>query len=262
MKERAYKGLTSGEVLRSKELHGSNEYAKRKKKSVFRLFIESFSDPIIRILLVALGINVLFTIKNVNWAETVGIVIAILISTIVSTISEYTGERAFEKLRSTQENTTVNVIRNEKTEVIQASELVVGDLVLLREGDRIAADGMIAEGYVRVDQSTINGEPEPAEKRQSVRLSDELCKLYAGSLIVEGEGLMTVTAVGEKSVYGRIAGEIQTESMESPLKARLGKLAKTISKIGYAAAALVSLTFLFKSFVIDAQFDLTEILCG
>ncbi len=256
----ALKGLNDEEVRASREKYGSNEYTKAKKKSFLRRLLDSFSDPIIRILLLAMIVNLIFTIRNINWSETAGIVIAVAISTFVSAISEYGSEKAFEKLKEESKNISANVVRNGKPQRIGGEELVVGDIVLLGEGEKIAADGVILQGSLKIDQSAVSGESEPVQKSPSSRQGTETDRLYAGTLIVEGEGKMMVTAVGDNSVYGKIAGEIQTESGESPLKNRLNKLAGTISKIGYAAAALVALTYLFNVFVIDSGYNVAEIL--
>lgn len=253
-----YKGLTDEQVQASKEQFGENIYAKKKKKSIVRRFFENLNDPIVRVLLIAMGINLLFTIRNINWVETVGIVIAVLISSIVSTLSEYGSEKAFEKMRDEQKKRRVMVLRNGLPKEISAEEVVVGDALLLSPGEMIAADGKLLKGKIKVDESAINGESVPAQK--SVDGDENATLLFAGSLILEGEGLMQVMSVGQNSLYGQIAGEIQQEDEPSPLKNRLSRLASTISKIGYLAAALVALTYLFGEFIADANFILPNIL--
>ena len=101
-------GLTNEEVIKSREKYGSNIFSKKKQDSFFKLLMETFSDPIIKILLIALGIKVIFLIKDFDWYETVGIVIAILVASLISSISEYGSMRAFNKL--TEEATKINVI--------------------------------------------------------------------------------------------------------------------------------------------------------
>ncbi|MBQ8215511.1 MAG: calcium-translocating P-type ATPase, PMCA-type [Clostridia bacterium] len=253
-----YKGLNDEQVLASKARFGENVYLKKKKKSILKRFFENLNDPIVRVLLIAMGVNLLFTIRNINWVETAGIVIAVLISSIVSTLSEYGSEKAFEKMQETQKNRRVVVLRNGAAREISAEELVVGDAILLSPGEMIAADGKLIKGMLKVDESAINGESAPAPKTADG--AETKNSLFAGSLIVEGEGLMQVTAVGQNSLYGQIAGEIQQEDEPSPLKNRLSKLASTISKIGYLAAALVALTYLFGEFVVDAHFVLPDVL--
>ncbi|MBQ9130428.1 MAG: HAD-IC family P-type ATPase, partial [Clostridia bacterium] len=253
-----YKGLSDEQVRASKERYGENIYTKKKKKGLVRRFFENLNDPIVRVLLIAMAINLLFTIRNINWMETAGIVIAVLISSIVSTLSEYGSEKAFEKMKQEQKNRRAAVLRNGIVREISAEEVVVGDAVLLTPGEMIAADGKLLKGMLKVDESAINGESSPAQK--CINGEETAVRLFAGSLIIEGEGLMQVTAVGQNSLYGQIAGEIQQEDEPSPLKNRLSKLASTISKIGYLAAALVALTYLFGEFVVDAHFVLPDVL--
>ena len=92
-------GLSDAEVLENSDKYGKNVISSKKNDGFFKLFFSSFGDPIIRILLIALGIKVVFLIKNFDWYETVGIVIAILIASLISTISEYGSEKAFLKLQ-------------------------------------------------------------------------------------------------------------------------------------------------------------------
>ena len=105
------KGLTKEEVLLSKEKHGENLLAKEKTKGFFRRFIENLNDPIIKILIIALVVEVIFTLGNVNFFEIFGIVLAILIATTVSTASEFGSERAFEKMQSDATASRVRVLR-------------------------------------------------------------------------------------------------------------------------------------------------------
>ena len=97
--ERNIEGLTEEQVLENRKKYGSNKITSLKKETFFSLFIESFSDPMIRILLIALGIKTVFLIKDFDWYETVGIVIAIFIASFISSISEYGSQKAFERLQ-------------------------------------------------------------------------------------------------------------------------------------------------------------------
>ena len=118
------KGLTDNEVLSSREKYGSNSLKREKSKSFFKRFIENLSDPIIRILLIALGIQLVVTMGNCDFLEIGGIVVAILISTTVSTISEYTSEKSFEKLRESESRENTRVLRNGRMEIITPDEII------------------------------------------------------------------------------------------------------------------------------------------
>ena len=136
-------GLTDNEVIESRKKFGSNVINSSKKNSFIKQYIATLGDPIIRILLIALGIKTVFLIKNFDWYETVGIVIAIFLASFISTISEYGSEKAFEKLQEESSKIKCKVLRNNKVVEVNIDEVVVGDIVLLESGDRIPADGEI-----------------------------------------------------------------------------------------------------------------------
>lgn len=261
MNTNIYTGLNDEEVKRSAEKYGRNVYERVKPKGIIRRLLDNFKDPIIRILLLAMGVNLLFTLKNINWAENAGIIIAVMISVFVSALSERGSEKAFIRLREREEKRNVRVLRNSTVILVPTEELVVGDVIFLSSGTKIPADAVLKDGHVLVDQSAINGESEPSEKSpQNTETNNERSKIYAGTVITEGECTAIVTSVGSMSLYGQIAREIQTEKAESPLKNRLSKLAKSITRIGYAAAAVVAAAYLFNVFVIDSAFISSEIL--
>lgn len=257
------RGLTENEVKESRRLHGDNSLSKQKTKGFLRRFFENLSDPIIKILLFALGLEVLFTFGNCNLVEVFGIVAAILFATLVSTISEYGSERAFAKIEAETRNTKVRVQRDGNTVEIDASELVVGDIVLLSAGEKIQADGKIIDGELYCDQSALNGENEEILKHvgrpASWELSDE-CRVFRGSIITRGNALMRVERVGSSSYYGMVATDVQEETRVSPLKLRLGKLAGQISRLGYVVALIVGLIYLFNTIVVDNGYNTTLIL--
>ena len=135
------KGLTSQEVERSLKLHGDNSLKKEKGKGFIKRFLENLSDPIIRILMIALVLQVVFTFGNIDYFELGGIIVAIFLSTIVSTVSEYRSEQAFEKLSNDGIDGQVSVLRDGEIRRICASDLVVGDIIYLSVGEKIQADG-------------------------------------------------------------------------------------------------------------------------
>ncbi len=138
-----YKGLNDEEVINNRMKYGSNTFSKKKQDTFFKLLLETFSDPIIKILLIALGIKTIFLIKDFDWYETVGIVLAILVASLISSISEYGSMRAFNKLTEESSKINVRVKRNGQVIEIPISDVVVNDLVLLSTGDKIPADGLV-----------------------------------------------------------------------------------------------------------------------
>jgi len=261
-------GLTIDEISKSKDQYGDNQLGKRKRNTFFKQFIQSFNDPIIKILLIVLAVNVLFLIRNFDWYETAGIAVAIFLATFISTLSEYGSESAFEKLQEEADKTKCRVKRAEGLLELPINDIVVGDYIILQAGERIPSDGMIVFGELNVDQSTLNGETKETHKipSKTSSLNDDGSdfmqknKLFRGSIVCNGEGVMLVTQVGNNTFYGRIAYEIQEETRESPLKLRLGKLAETISSFGYIGAATVAVADLFSSIFMSQGFDMVKIM--
>ncbi|MBR1679910.1 MAG: calcium-translocating P-type ATPase, PMCA-type [Bacilli bacterium] len=252
-------GLSDVEVIENRKKYGKNSLTEIKKKSFFSLFLESLGDPIIKILLIALAVKVIFLFKDFDYFETLGILIAVLIASFISTISEYGSEETFKKLQEEQESQKVKVKRNNQIVEIKLEEVVVGDLILLESGDSVPSDGFLIEGSLYVDESKLNGETREQKKEASKTL-EEKSKLLRGMNIYEGKGMMLSQKVGDQTLYGNLAKEIQEEEPDSPLKTRLFGLAKTISKIGYIGAFLVTFSYLFSVLVMDNHFDISAIL--
>ncbi len=248
-------GLNEAQVRASREQNGSNLFTGKKRKSLIRKYLESFGDPIIRILLVALAVNVFFMLKTGEFLETVGIALAVFLSTFVSTLSEYGSETAFLRLQSEAEKLVCRVRRAGILTELPIGEVVVGDVVILTAGEKIPADGILLSGELRVDESTLNGESTEARKSNRERSS-----LYRGTLVTEGEGVMLVEKVGDGTLYGKLAGELQGESVDSPMKVRLSRLARQISRLGYTAALLIAFADLFHAIVMENFYVKSEIL--
>ena len=257
-------GLTSEEAKRSKEKHGDNSLVKEKTKGFIRRFFENLNDPIIKILIMALAIEVVFTFGHCNIFEVVGIVAAILLATTVSTVSEFGSERAFEKMQNESADDKVKAVRDGEITEIPISEIVIGDIIYLSAGEKIAADGVLISGRISVDQSALNGESKEISKSFDGKdVGFELSsknKVFRGSIITVGEAVMRVERVGSSTYYGMVARDVQSETRVSPLKHRLSKLAGQISKIGYVMAIIVGIVYLFNSFVVDNGFVWEQII--
>ena len=229
-------GLNEKEVNDSREKHGANELCKKSAGSFWSKFVTNLSDPIIRILIFALVINIVFMLEGFDVIESVGIAVTILISTLVSTLSELGSEKAFDKLDKEFENMKVKVYRDGRLKVLRSAEIVVGDVILVNSGDKIAADGLLVKGEITADQSALTGETKEVYKTAGGSdeiSSDNISALFCGSLATSGECLMRVSAVGDKTYYGQTAGDLTSDCPASPLKEKLTKLAKQISHIGY-----------------------------
>ena len=244
------KGLSNDEVIKQRKKYGTNSITKINKSSFFKLFLESLADPIIRILLIALAIKLLFLFKDFNIYETIGILVAVFLASFISTISEYGSEAAFNRLQEESSKIRAKVFRNNKLKEIIIDDIVIGDYVKLSNGDLIPADGYLISGDLKVDESSLNGEKKEAKKTST--LSSEVLR---GTVVYSGNATMVVTKVGDNTLYGSLARELQEDNPTSPLKERLWGFAKIISKIGYFGAVLVSLSYLFSVIVIKNNFD-------
>ena len=264
--------LTFDEASQSRAFHGSNELSKQARKSFLKKFLSNLGDPIIRILLVALGLNLIFSLKGgADWIETGGIALAVFLATLISTLSECGSEAAFARLSEISGNIFCRVFRRKHKDALgeicelPIGEITVGDIVSLEAGEMIPADGILLSGKLKVDQSSMTGESREVEKK-STRSAitepspDHPSCLFRGCTVRSGEGIMQVSAVGDHTLLGHISEEVQEDTRDSPLKRRLAHLAKQISSLGYVAAALVAIIYLINAFIFDSGFDPTVML--
>ncbi len=262
------KGLSAEQVKALAKEYGYNQITEKKRVTLWQKYWQNFNDPIIVILLVALGINVIFTFwGKVDYFECVGILIAVIIATLVSTISEYKNENTFQKLQKEALKIMCKVYRDGELTEVPIDKLVVGDMVLLQSGDLVPADGHLASGSISVDQSSLNGESKEVEKtggeiKSSLRRIVDFWdrhSVYRGSVVCGGQGIMKVGAVGDATLYGRLTIEAQESDRKSPLHIKLGRLAKDISRFGYIGAFLVFAMFIFQKGFADNSFDMVLI---
>ena len=249
-------GLSSSQVEESRKQHGSNALTQIPPEPLWKKILEGFKDPMIMILLVALVIQViLFLLGQAEWFESVGILVAIVIANGVSSISENKQENKASALKEEEEaKEMAKVIRNGELTEIHVSEVVVGDVVYLQAGDKIPADGTILEGELKVDQAALNGETEEATKipcpeNAEYDIKDLLNKYYAyrGTVVCGGEGYMEIKVVGDKTLFGELALEVQEDTRKTPLQVKLGVLAQQISKFGYIGATAIVVGIMLKT---------------
>jgi len=247
-------GLTSEQVRTSLEKFGNNTLSQPPRDTFLDKLLDNFKDPIIRILLFALFVNVVFVFMgHGNWIETCGIFLAILLATLVSTYSEYSNENAFQKLQEEASRIRCKVWRDGEPVEIHIDDIVVGDAVILEAGDKIPADGILLSGDVKLDQAALNGESEEAHKLiapqdflwddNNIDFLDKY-RLFRGSVVVEGTGVMEAVKIGDASVYGKLTQELKDDERDSPLKLKLKGLAKSISKFGYAGGVFIAIAFM------------------
>lgn len=251
-----FNGLTTQEAEESKRLHGANTLTEIPPDPLWQKILEGFKDPMIMILLVALVVQAaLFFLHQAEWYEPAGILIAILIANGVASVSESKQEGKASALKAEEEaKEMAKVIRNGELEEIHVREVVVGDIVYLQAGDRIPADGVIVDGAIKVDQAALNGETEEADKitiadGMGYDVRDLLNKYYAyrGTVVCGGEAYMEIKVVGDKTLFGELALEVQEDTRETPLQVKLSKLAQQISTFGYIGAICIVVGVLAKN---------------
>lgn len=251
-------GLTNSQIQESRAKYGTNTLTELPREPLFRKFLNTLTDPMIIILLCALAIQlVLYFMGRAEWFEPVGILAAVLIAGGVSSITEYQQEEKASTLKSQQEaGETTKVIRDGSIHEIHVSEVVTDDIVFLQAGDKIPADGIIIDGTIKVDQSALNGETDEADKipnsnNEDYNTRDLLNKFYAyrGTVVCSGEGYMKILVVGDKTLFGELALEVQEATRKTPLQVKLGKLAQQISIFGYTGAIAIVLGILARTFI-------------
>jgi len=255
-KTRTYEGLRDGEVERSRREHGANVFSQAQGRGFWRCFLGNLGDPVIKVLLIALALHLVLMLHHSDWIETAGIAASVLLATLISTLSEYGSEAAFARLREDCSVALCRVRRGGRVMEIPTSDVVVGDVVLLGAGERVPADGRLLCGSLTVDQSALTGESREVEKKPcaGTLAPDAVGAVLAGCTVQSGEGEIEVLAVGDATLLGHISGELQAATRESPLKLRLSHLARQISILGYVAALLCVLAYLFNELFLQNSF--------
>ena len=256
-------GLTAAEVEESRKKHGANSIPEAEPETFWQLFLEGFQDPMIRILcVIAVIMFGMFLVGESDWYEPVGTIIAILLVNFVSARTGVANDRAYRDLKASQKKDTVKVLRESVIKVIPADEVVVGDVILLQSGDKILADGILAEGALSVDNSALNGEAEECPKTEApdgFAIPETITgdtfvdahSLFRGATVLDGEGYMIVQKVGLDTMMGKMAKDMEDKEPDSPLKVKLNKLAGQISVFGYIGAIIIALAY-FVHFVMLA----------
>ncbi len=249
------KGLSSQQVEESRQKYGSNILTPAPRTPLWKLFLEKFSDPIIRILLIAAVLSLVISIREGHYAETIGIFVAILLATGVAFIFEVDAARKFDVLNQVNDDTLYKVIRDGQTIEVGKKDLVVGDVVILETGEEIPADGELLEATaLNVNESTLTGEPsikkstDPEDFKKDATYPTN--HLLRGTSVIEGNAVMTVLSVGDKTEFGKVAHQATVESEEqTPLNRQLDQLAKVIGVVGFALALVTFLAMTVKDLV-------------
>ena len=243
-------GLTAAEVLQSRLEHGENVLTPPKQQSKWRLYLEKYEDPMVRILLVAALVSLALSFVKQDFVETLGIIAAIILATTVGFYFECDAARRFSILTQMGEEQSVKVMRDGRLQEIPRREIVVGDIVIVETGDEVPADGKLLESTdLQVDESSLTGElltnkeANPLQRDGKEAYPKDL--LLRSSMVMAGRGCYQVTAVGDETEIGHVARQAtEITGVKTPLNIQLDRLAKLISKVGSAIACTSFLLFL------------------
>ena len=263
MKRNYRNGLTKEEVEKSRLKHGDNVLTPPKKDPLWKQFLEKFSDPIIRILLIALllsiGVSVYQLATGVEgWSvmlEPLGIFVAVMLATTVGFVFELSANKKFDILNQTEDETMVTVFRDGLIQRIERKDVVVGDTVVLNTGDEVPADGVLMEAVaMRVNESDLTGEPSCSKttnksefKPDATYPSNYVCR---GSSVMEGHGVFVVDKVGDETEWGKVYRGAQIDNkVKTPLNEQLDKLSNGITIASYVIAGLIVVLRLLMYFI-------------
>lgn len=258
------KGLTVEQVEQSRLKHGANILTPPAKEPLWRLFLEKFSDPVIRILLMAafLSLGIYFVDSEGHIYETLGIFFAIFLATGISFFFEVDASRKFDILNQVNDNTAIKVMRDGNVMEVPKGELVVGDVVVLEQGDEVPADIELFEAIaLTVNESCLTGEPsmsktcDPADFKHDVTYPSNM--VLRGTTVIDGHGMGEVVRVGDATEFGKVARQSAEKSQQiTPLNRQLDRLAKLIGLVGFSLAVITFLALFIKD-VFDGVDDFT-----
>lgn len=243
----AANGLTTEEAAKKAQTFGRNEFEKQKKESILNKILHQFKDISTIILLVAIGLSFLLAVKEGNgFLEPIVILSIVIINIILAITQENSAEKSLDALINMNSPTCL-VIRDGIQKIIDSVELVPGDIVILRSGDLVPADGRLFETVdLQVEEASLTGESEASEKNievienSKVPLGDQNNMVFSGCHVTAGNGIFAVTETGMKTQMGKIAGYLNnTLKMMTPLQARLNKLGKMISFTAILSAVIL-----------------------
>lgn len=246
-------GLSPQQVLESRQLHGVNILTPPAKQSMWAQFFESFKNPLIEILLIALLLSIGIAIYEFTlpdhgfdvFLEPLGILIAILLATVIGFALEASANKKFEILNQVNDDVLVKVIRSGKVTQVSRKDIVVGDIVIIETGDEVPADGVLVDSVaLSINESTLTGEPlikkshRPEEFKHDVTYPTN--HAMRGTTVVEGRGVMEVTAVGDATEYGKVYEAAQIDNgVKTPLTLQFERLSRVITWCSYSVGALV-----------------------
>ncbi|MBD5367016.1 MAG: calcium-translocating P-type ATPase, PMCA-type [Bacteroides sp.] len=251
--ELKYAGLTADEVSQSRARYGVNVLTPAAKDPMWKLFLMKFRDPLILILLVAGLLSVGISCYE-YWCldegagvffEPIGIFVAVILATGLAFYFEMKADKEFAILNRVNDDESVEVVRDGHVCQVPRRDIVVGDIVILNTGDEIAADGTLLEAVaLNVDESTLTGEPMASKTTDEAQFDPEATfpsdHVLKGTKVMEGHGVMKVTAVGDRTENGKVFTAAQIDdSVKTPLNEQLDRLGLLITRIAYIVAGII-----------------------
>ena len=275
-------GLNDAQVVASREKYGINVLTPPKRDSLWKQFLAKFDDPLIKILLFALALAVglaLYEYFRLGmdmsiFIEPMGIFLAVILATLIGFLVEVNANKKFRLLNQTDDHVKVKVRRNGHVTQVPRCDIVVGDLVLLETGERVPADGTILESYnLTVDESSFTGEPSAWKTHDASAENHEATypvnTLLRASTVIEGQALLQVDRVGDKTEYGKIYRDAQIDNnIQTPLTQQLDRRGRLIARGSYLMAGLLVLGRVVEFFwaggseglVADAQYFIETVM--
>jgi Ca2+-transporting ATPase len=261
-----YQGLTNQQVLESRKKNGANVLSPPERDPLWKLFLEKFEDPIIRILLIAAFLSLGISFVTQHYAETIGIFCAILLATVVAFWFEMDANKKFDILNQVNDDTLIKVIRNGNVCEVPKKDIVVGDIVILGTGEEVPADGELKEAIsLQIDESCLTGEPmidkttNPAEfNKEATYFSNWAMR---GTKVMDGHAVLEILKVGDATEYGKVADKAtEMSGEETPLNKQLDRLAKFIGVVGFALAVMTFMALFIKDlFLSNITYTLAQL---
>lgn len=255
METKHYPGLNETEAEESRRKYGKNILTPPPRTPIWKLFLEKFKDPIIRILLVAAALSLVISIMHNEYAETIGIFAAIFLATGVGFWFEMDANKKFELLNQVNDDILIKTIRCGNIHEIAKKDIVVGDIVVLETGEEIPADGELLEAIsLQVNESTLTGEPVIDKTTHPAEFDSEATypsnKIMRGTTIVNGHCIYRVEKVGDATEFGKVARKsAEINHDKTPLSKQLERLAHFISIVGFIVAGITFTGLLLKDII-------------
>nr|GLL33843.1 calcium-transporting ATPase 4, endoplasmic reticulum-type-like [Ipomoea trifida] len=245
------KGLSGEEAIRRREIYGSNEFEKHEGPSIFRLILDQFNDTLVRILLVAAVVSFVLAWYDGDeggemgitaFVEPLVIFLILIVNAIVGVWQENNAEKALEALKEIQSEHATVIREGNKVSSLPAKDLVPGDIVELKVGDKVPADMRVLNlisSTLRLEQGSLTGESEAVSKNtkvvpEGVDIQGKKCMVFAGTTVVNGHCICLVTQTGMNTEIGRVHSQIHEASQseeDTPLKKKLNEFGEALTAI-------------------------------